>query len=353
MTDRQGRPAPTLPKTAAASANGSGPAPAAAARPAFRLSRFRDLTLVPVIVVLLIVGSIIDPVFLTMGNLTNVLQQQSALALVVLAEALILIAGKFDLSLESIVGMAPAVAVMLVIATGDGGFGLGLPAALAVPLCLLIGALIGAFNGFLILRFQLSAFVVTLAMLIVVHGLHLGLTGGKSLFALPESFLYLGSAVWLGLPAAIWITGVLFAIGMFALGYFRGGRALYAIGGNADAAKAAGIRVDRVVLMVFIIGGALAALAGILETGRLGGISANQGVGWIFMVFAAAVIGGVSMDGGKGTILGALTGVLVIGLVENILTLQGVPGEWKQLVYGGIILIALMISRLAGGRAQD
>ncbi|GAA0380506.1 ABC transporter permease [Acrocarpospora corrugata] len=327
----------------------------ALARPGggLRLGRFRDLTLVPVIVVLLIAGSFVDPVFLTGGNLTNVLQQQSALALVVLAEALILIAGKFDLSLESTVGMAPAVSVMLVIPVSAGGFGLGVPGALAIPLCLLIGAAIGAFNGFLILRFQLSAFVVTLAMLIVVHGLQLGLTGGKSLFELPESFTYLGGASWFGLPAAVWITGILFAAGIAALGYFRAGRSLYAIGGNADAARAAGIRVERVVWVVFIVGGTLAALAGVLETGRLGGISANQGVGWIFMVFAAAVIGGVSMDGGKGTILGALTGVLVIGLVENILTLKGVPGEWKQLVYGGIILIALMISRLAGGRAQD
>jgi ribose/xylose/arabinose/galactoside ABC-type transport system permease subunit len=327
---------------------------AAGPRPSgFRLSRFRDLTLVPVIAVLLVAGALVDPVFLTAGNLTNVLQQQSALALVVLAEALILIAGRFDLSVESTVGMAPAVAVMLVIPAGAGGFGIGLPSAPAIPLCLLIGALIGAFNGFLILRFQLSAFVVTLAMLIVVHGLHLGLTGGRSLFELPESFLYLGSATWLGLPAAIWIAGLLFAVGISALAYFRAGRALYAIGGNADAARAAGIRVERVVFAVFVIGGTLAALAGVLETGRLGGISANQGVGWIFMVFAAAVIGGVSMDGGKGTVLGALTGVLVIGLVENILTLKGVPGEWKQLVYGSIILIALMISRVAGGKAQD
>ncbi|MEU7986939.1 ABC transporter permease [Streptosporangium canum] len=319
----------------------------------FQLGRFRDLTLVPVIIVLLIVGSFVDPVFLTPGNLTNVLQQQSALALVVLAEALILIAGKFDLSLESTVGMAPAVGVMLVIPVAAGGFGLELPGILAIPLCLLIGGLVGAFNGFLIMRFQLSAFIVTLAMMIVVHGLQLGLTQGKSLFELPESFLYLGSATWLGLPAAIWITGLLFAAAIVALGYFRAGRSLYAIGGNADAARAAGIRVERVLWIVFIIGGVIAALAGVLETGRLGGISANQGVGWIFMAFAAAVIGGVSMDGGKGTILGALTGVLVIGLVENILTLKGVPGEWKQLVYGSIILVALMISRLAGGKAQD
>ncbi|MEV4243751.1 ABC transporter permease [Streptosporangium canum] len=319
----------------------------------FQLGRFRDLTLVPVIIVLLIVGSFVDPVFLTPGNLTNVLQQQSALALVVLAEALILIAGKFDLSLESTVGMAPAVGVMLVIPVAAGGFGLELPGILAIPLCLLIGGLVGAFNGFLIMRFQLSAFIVTLAMMIVVHGLQLGLTQGKSLFELPESFLYLGSATWLGIPAAIWITGLLFAVAIVALGYFRAGRSLYAIGGNPDAARAAGIRVERVLWIVFIIGGVIAALAGVLETGRLGGISANQGVGWIFMAFAAAVIGGVSMDGGKGTILGALTGVLVIGLVENILTLKGVPGEWKQLVYGSIILVALMISRLAGGKAQD
>lgn len=190
-------------------------------------------------------------------------------------------------------------------------------------------------------------------MLIIVHGFLQGPTEGKTLFELPESILYLGSTTWLGLPAAIWIAGVLFAIGIFALGYTRVGRSLYAIGGNAEAAKAAGIRVNRVLWVVFIIGGMLAALSGILETGRLGAIGNGMGVGWIFMVFAAAVIGGVSMDGGKGTILGALTGVLVIGLVQNILTLKGVSGFWQPVVYGFIILIALMISRIAGGKAQD
>ncbi|MEV0585731.1 ABC transporter permease [Nonomuraea sp. NPDC050310] len=321
--------------------------------PRLRLTRFRDLTLVPVIVLLLIVGAILDPFFLTAGNLTNVLQQQAAISLVVLAEALILISGKFDLSLEATVGMAPAIAVMLVVPASAGGFGLGLPAALVIPLCLLIGAAIGAFNGFLILRFQLSAFVVTLAMMIVIGGLQLGPTEGKTLFKLPESILYLGSTTWLGLPAAIWIAAILFAGGIFALAYTRVGRSLYAIGGNADAARAAGIRVDRVLWGVFILGGVLAALAGILETGRLGAIGSGQGDGWIFMVFAAAVIGGVSMDGGKGTILGALTGVLVIGLVQNLLTLKGVSGFWQPVVYGLIILIALIISRVAGGKAQD
>ncbi|MFI7443709.1 ABC transporter permease [Nonomuraea indica] len=321
--------------------------------PRVRLARFRDLTLVPVILLLLVVGAFLDPTFLTTGNLTNVLQQQAAISLVVLAEAMILISGKFDLSLESTVGMAPAIAVMLVVPASAGGFGLGLPGMLVIPLCLLVGAAIGAFNGFLIIKFQLSAFIVTLAMLIIVHGLQLGPTEGKTLFQLPDSILYLGSAIWLGLPASIWIAAVLFAAGIAGLAYFRVGRSLYAIGGNADAARAAGIRVDRVLWGVFILGGMLAALAGILETGRLGAIGSNQGVGWIFMVFAAAVIGGVSMDGGKGTILGALTGVLVIGLVQNLLTLKGVSGFWQPVVYGAIILVALMISRIAGGKAQD
>ncbi|WP_308164445.1 ABC transporter permease [Nonomuraea sediminis] len=321
--------------------------------PRVRIARFRDLTLVPVIALLLVVGAILDPTFLTPGNLTNVLQQQASISLLVLAEAMILIAGKFDLSLESTVGTAPGLAVMLVIPAAAGGFGLNLPGALVIPLALLIGAAVGAFNGFLIIRFQLSAFIVTLAMLIIVHGLLQGPTQGKTLFQLPDSILYLGSAVWFGLPASIWIAAVLFALGIFGMGYLRIGRALYAIGGNIDAARAAGIRVDRVLWGVFILGGVLAALAGVLETGRLGAIGNGQGVGWIFMVFAAAVIGGVSMDGGKGTILGALTGVLVIGLVQNILTLKGVSGFWQPVVYGCIILIALMISRIAGGKAQD
>lgn len=321
--------------------------------PRIRLARLRDLTLVPVILLLLIVGAFLDPIFLTTGNLTNVLQQQAAISLLVLAEALILISGKFDLSLESTVGMAPALAVLLVVPVSAGGLGVGLPAYLVIPLCLLIGAAIGAFNGFLIIKFQLSAFIVTLAMLIIVHGLHLGPTEGKTLFELPESLLYLGSAVWLGVPASIWIAGALFAAGIAGLAYLRVGRALYAIGGNIDAARAAGIRVDRVLWGVFILGGTLAALAGILETGRLGAVGSGMGVNWIFMVFAAAVIGGVSMDGGKGTILGALTGVLVIGLVQNLLTLQGVSGFWQPVVYGTIILVALMISRIAGGKSQD
>jgi len=318
-----------------------------------RLARFRDLALVPAIVLLVVVGAIIDPVFLTKANITNVLQQQTELSLLVLAEAIILIAGKFDLSLESTIGLAPALAVGLVIPVASNGLGTDLPVALAIPLCLLTGLAIGAFNGLLILRFKLSAFIVTLGMLIVLRGLQIGLTGGQNLFDIPQSVLYLGNAVWLGVPASIWICGVLFAAGILALGFLRHGRAIYAIGGNVDAARAAGIRTDRVVWTVLMIGGLLAALAGLLMTGRLGSVASAQGDGMIFTVFAAAVIGGVSLDGGKGTLFGALCGVIVLGLINNILTLGGVSAQWIQAIYGAIILIALILARLTSGKAQD
>ncbi|WP_433528172.1 ABC transporter permease [Micromonospora sp. CA-263727] len=317
------------------------------------LARLRDFALVPAILLLVVVGALIDPVFLSTANITNVLQQQTELALLVLAEAIILISGKFDLSLESTIALAPALAVALVIPAASNGLGTELPASLAIVLCLLTGLAIGAFNGLLILRFQLSAFIVTLGMLIVLRGLQIGITGGQNLFDIPPSVLYLGSAVWLGLPASIWISGTLFAVGIAVLGFFRHGRAVYAIGGNTDAARAAGIRTDRVVWVVLMIGGVLAALAGLLMTGRLGSVAAAQGDGMIFTVFAAAVIGGISLDGGKGTLFGALCGVIVLGLINNILTLGGVSAQWIQAIYGGIILVALILARLTSGKAQD
>jgi ribose/xylose/arabinose/galactoside ABC-type transport system permease subunit len=318
------------------------------------LARLRDFALLPVIALLFVVGSIVHPVFMTYGNLLNVAQQQTELALLVLAEAMILIAGKFDLSLESTVGLAPALAVALVIPESAGGLGTGWPAALAIPVCLLIGVLVGAFNGLLILRFQLSAFIVTLAMLIALRGLHIQISGGRSLFELPESMFYLGNAVWLfGWPASVWLAALLFGAGMVVFGFHRHGRAVYAIGGNTEAARAAGIRTDRVVWVVFMVGGLLAALAGLLMTGRLGSVAAAQGQGMIFMVFAAAVIGGVSLDGGKGTLFGALCGVIVLGLTTNILTLAQVSGEKIQAIYGVIILAALILARLTSGKAQD
>ncbi|MEU9196458.1 ABC transporter permease [Streptomyces hundungensis] len=319
--------------------------------------RWSDFSLVPVILVLMVIGFVVSPVFLTSDNLISVIQQSSELSLLVLGQALILICGRMDLSLESTIGIAPVIAMWLVLpsSAGAGRFtGVGLlPGWTAIPVCLLVGLAIGAFNGFLMLRLNVNGFIATLGMLTMLRGLHIGITGGRSIIDMPPSFRYLGMTEWLGVPAAVWICLALFAIGGAALAWLRHGRSLYAIGGNAEAARAAGIRVDRVTWTVLAVGGLLAAFAGILYTGHYGSVAANQGNGWIFQVFAAAVIGGISLKGGRGTLFGALTGVLTLQLVVNVMTLGGVPALWNQFLNGAIIIVALVISRFASGEKQD
>ncbi|WP_433220953.1 ABC transporter permease [Dactylosporangium sp. CS-047395] len=344
----------TLPASPPASSPASAPAVPAAVRRPPAIARLRDVALVPAILVVAVVGFIVNPVFLSSDNIINVLQSMSEISIVVLAETIVLITGKMDLSLESTFGLAPGIAAWLVVDPAvTHGLGVHLlPPALAVPVVLLVGALVGAFNGLLIVRFGLNGFIVTLGMLIVLRGLLTGVSGGKTFFALPESMTYLGSAIWLGVPASVWLSLTLFAVGVVALGYTRSGRALYAIGGNADAARAAGIRTDRILWLALIVAGALAALAGLLISGRLAAVPAAQGSGAIFQVFAAAVIGGVSLNGGKGTLFGAFTGVLLLFMIINVLTLAGVPAQWTNFLNGTVILVALVVSRVTGGKAQ-
>ncbi|MGW1285928.1 ABC transporter permease [Streptomyces sp. NPDC001118] len=317
------------------------------------LARLRDLALVPAIVVIAIVGQIVNPVFLQADNLLNVLQTMSEMALLVLAQTMILIVKKMDLSLESTMGLAPGVAAWLVVPAG-AGHGLGLlPGAWSIPVTLAVGALVGVINALLIIRFGLNGFIVTLGMLIVLRGVLTGISGGQTFFQLPQSMLYLGTAEWFGMPASIWVCLVLFAVAIVVLGWTSFGRSLYAIGGNVDAAKAAGIRTDRVLWIVIVTGSVLAALAGLMLSGRLASVASAQGNGYIFTVFAAAVIGGISLNGGKGTMFGAFSGILLLFMIQNVLTLAGVPAQWIGALNGLIILVALTISRITGGKVQE
>ena len=336
---------------------------AAETLPAGRAGRFgrpstrwlREFSLLPAMALLILIGFIESPDFLTSDNFLAMLQQSTELSVLVLAEALILISGRMDLSLESTVTLAPVIALWLVLPTSGNRFnGLGFGAEwMAIPVCLLVGAAVGAVNGFLILKMNLNGFVVTLGMLTMLHGLVIVVDGGQTIFTLPPSFAYLGHTVWFGQPASVWICGLLFAIGIIALGWYRHGRAVYAIGGNPAAAKAAGIRVERTVWIVLIIGSMLAAFAGMLYTGRLGSASASAGTGKIFQVFAATVIGGVSMNGGRGSLFGALTGVLTLRLIENVLTFGHVSPNDIEFFDGLVILVALVVSRYTSGAAQE
>jgi simple sugar transport system permease protein len=341
------------------SATADGPSPGA--EPGWSvLNRTRPVTvflqkfaLLPVVAVAVVIGSFVHDAFLTRANIINILQQSSELAVLVLAEALILVVGKFDLSLESTVGVAPMFAAWLIAAPSIGGKGFGINPYVAVAILLVVGAVIGVVNGWFVAKLRLNAFMVTLAMLILLRGVTIGLTDGRTLYDLPTAFTYLGSARWLGVPASVWIAAVLFlGVGLF-LSRHSFGRSIYAVGGNAEAARAAGIRVERVIWVVYIAGSVLAAIAGLLLTGRLASVLSGQGQNMIFTVFAASVIGGISLSGGRGTMFGALTGVVLLGVIGNILTLSRIQPFWIDAAFGAVILIALVLARVTAGEAEE
>ncbi|ATL67094.1 ABC transporter permease [Nocardia terpenica] len=332
---------------------GSGTAAVPRARVPVRWATFRDFLLVPPILLVLVVGYFIDASFVSPANLTNVLTTMSGISLLVLAEVLVLVVGRMDLSLESTFGLAPGVAIWATMGTAKVGAFTWASPWMTIPLALLAGLAVGAVNGLLIVRFGLNGFIVTLAMLIALRGLLTFLTGGITLTRIPDSVEWLGNSRVLGVPVNIVICLALFAIGYLVLNYTTAGRALYAVGGNEGAARAAGIRTDTVVIAVLVIAGLLAAIGGLIYTGQFASVQVSQGDGMIFNVFAACVIGGVSLNGGRGSVVGAFFGILILTLIQKLLSYGGVSADSLKFINGALILVALVITRIASGRRQE
>ena len=309
------------------------------------LSSLRELALLPAILALIVAGIASSPHFFTTSNLSNMAQSSAALGMVVVAESLILLTGSFDLSLQSIYGLAPLVGAWLVVDTAGHGLGTQWSPAVGILVTFAIGAGVGLFNGLMIVKLRFNAFIFTLAMLILLAGIQQGIVSGQSVYDMPSSFIYLGSAYWLGFPVSAWTTLVVFLIAGLFLRFHRTGRAIYAIGGNPEAARAAGIKLDRIRIGVFSVAGLLAAVGGLMLAGQVVTVTANQGNNLIFTVFAAAVIGGISLEGGRGRMLGAFTGVVLLGLVNNVLVLRNTSTFWIDAANGAIILLALVLAR--------
>src|ERR1700729_1389832 len=314
----------------------------------------REVALLPVLVLLLVVGTIVSPAFLTVSNIAGIGQQVSALGVVVVGESLILMIGGMDLSLESTYGLAPMVAAWLILPVPSFGSGAQLSPYLGIVILLAVGAAVGVVNGLLIVKGRLNGFIVTLGMTILLAGIQDGIVKGQAPFNLPTAFGYLGAANIGAVPVSLIIAVVIFVLTGLFLRYHRIGRAIYAIGGNREAARAAGIKVDRIRLGVYVAGSILAAIGGLMEAGRVSAVTGQQGYqeGIIFAVFAAAVIGGVSLQGGRGNMVGAASGVILLGLVQNILDLENAPNYWIDAIDGAVILVALILARVIGGEAS-
>jgi simple sugar transport system permease protein len=316
---------------------------------ALRLGALRQLVLLPVILIALLIGSQLNDSFLTWDNVVfNILGASAVLAVVTVAESMLIIAGKFDLSLQSIVGVAPMLSAHLVLAKENFGWGIGLSPAVGLLALFVTGAAIGAFNGFLVTRLRLNAFVVTLAMLILLQGITLGISNGQTITSLPDAYTYMGRTLYLGVRVDVWVAAIVFIVAGLFMRWHPVGREIYAIGGNVEAARAAGVRVERVVFGLFVVAGVLAALAGLMLTSQIASVTASQGNNLIVTVVAAAVIGGIDLNGGRGRIAGAATGVLLLGIVQNILVVSQVPSYWVSAIYGGIILLSLMLGAITG-----
>lgn len=291
-------------------------------------------------VILCVILSVITPNFLTLTNISVIVKQVSINALLAFGVTFVIITGGIDLSLGSIVAVTGVVAASF--AHPD-------TYPLPVPLLmgLLVGILFGAFNGFIITKAKVPAFIVTLGTMTIGRGLALILSKGRPVSNLSDSFNFIGGGTIGGIPVPIIMLGIIFMICLLMLKKTTTGRYIYAIGGNEQAAKASGIDVNKVKLFVYTLSGALAAIAGIVLASRITTGQPNIGAGFELTAIAAAVIGGTSTSGGIGSITGTLIGALLIGVISNSLDLLNVSSYYQQVIMGAIIIIAVSIDNIS------
>lgn len=292
--------------------------------------------------------------FLTTANFFNVLRQTSVNLCIAVGMTLVILTGGIDLSVGSVLALSGAVAAGL----AHQGFsveGANLFVGFTFWGCcfaaLIIGAVFGCFNGLLVTRFKVPPFVATLGVMTIARGLTMLYTGGFPITNLGGGFEFVGTGWLLGIPMPVWIAVFIIVIFAFFLKKTRTGRYIYAIGGNEKASLLSGIRVDRVVLLVYTLAGILAAVAGVLVTSRLDSAQPNAGSGYELDAIAAVVIGGGSLSGGRGTIVGTVIGALIIGVLNNGLVLLNVSPFWQQVVKGFVILLAVIMDRYSAKKA--
>ncbi|WIY83490.1 ABC transporter permease [Propionimicrobium sp. PCR01-08-3] len=279
---------------------------------------------------------IATPLFLTGPNLLNVLLAASITALLAIGQTYVIILGEIDLSVGSVLSLA-GVTTALVMRTYGPIAGLG--AGLAV------GALCGLITGIFVTKFKMPSFIVTLAMLSMAAGLTLYITQGNPVSVKSASFLSIGQGSFLAIPTPVWIMLVTYVIFGILLARSRYGRYLYSTGDNIEAARLAGINVDSVKIRAFVICGMTAAIAAFILEARLGSAQPTAGKGMELAAIAAVIIGGTSLSGGRGVLVGTAIGALLLGVIDNGLNLLGVSPFLQDVVKGAVILLAVFLDR--------
>ncbi len=302
------------------------------------LIRFREFVLIGFIVLLCLVISLQSPSFLTFSNFRDILLDISILAMVALAQAMIIITRGIDLSVASMLGLTAMMTSFLIRSFPFT------PVILIVVLGMALGFALGSLNGLIITLGKVPPIIATLGTLSIYRGLVFLYSNGTwiNAFEMPNSFKQLAKGTGLILPNLVIVAIIVAVIVYLFLNYTQAGRDIYALGSNPEAARISGIRTDRVTFMVYVISGIVCGLAGVMWASRFEAAQTNTALGFELQTVAAAVIGGVSMLGGIGTVPGVLLGALLLGVIQNGLTVSSISPFWQLAVQGFLILLAVI-----------
>ena len=290
--------------------------------------------LIGIVVVFFVGMSIASPYFLTVSNITNIIQYVSTYGIVSIGMLLVILTGGINLSVGGTLAISAYIGCSLMLK--------GYPWFVGVLGCIGVGLLVGFVNGIAVTKLNIPPLIATLAVEQMTRGVHLGLAQGAPLTGFPQTYLNIGASKFLNLPVSVWWTILLYIVFFIILHKTCFGRTIYAVGGNPMATKVAGVNNDKTVISVYMLAGFLCAAAGIILTGRMNSVAVSIAQGLDTRCITCCVLGGASVTrGGKGTIIGCFLGVFIIGLLQNSLDLLAVSSYWQTFIQGVVLFLAV------------
>lgn len=298
-----------------------------------RILKMREMSMFLCLLIILIIIGIGNPSFFGADNLVNIVRSCSFIFLIGISMTFVLITAELDLSVGSILAMGGIISSMAIKAN--------MPIVISILIGLLYGIAMGFLNGLLVVKAKIPSLIVTLGTMYIGRGLVLIVTQGAPIYPLPDAFNAIGQGESLFIPNVVLIAVVLAILAHITLKYTKFGRSVYAVGGNKETSRLSGINIDFVRISVYLLTGFASALAGILMASRLGSGQPNAGTGYELLVIAAVIIGGTSLFGGAGSILGTAIGALLMSVIQNGMVLLKISAYWHNLVVGVIIILAV------------
>lgn len=290
-----------------------------------------------ILIVICIFASILSSSFLSVSNLFNVVKQITVAGIVGCGMTFVILTGGIDLSVGSIVGLAGAIAAGILVSTEN--------VFLAILAALGIGIVCGAINGFFVAQCEIPPFIATLGMMTLLRGCVLVYTKGAPIAIKVDAYKFIGKGTILGVPVPILLLVILYLIAHYILNQTGFGRSIYALGGNKEAARLSGIRVKYSEWIVYIFNGLMSGIAAIVLTARLGSAQSTSGEGIEMDAIAAVILGGTSLSGGTGFVLPTVIGAMIMGIIDNILTLMNVNPHATNIVKGAVVLLAVLVDK--------